>query len=340
MIEKSDLKLPCIATGPALGQSPGSARPKGLALVMVLFILVLMTVSVTWLSEEILLSLRRAENARDSEQAWQMLIGSEAWALSVLSRDILESETDHPGEAWKNLGQGVEIEHGQLLTVIDDLQGRLNINNLIDETSVVQPQAGNNFNTNVWTQAFRRLLISLELDPGLSDAVLDWLDSDQNVRGASGAEDADYLGKDPPYRTANRRFSEVSELLLVEGFDKAIVEKLAPYISVLPTSRVLININTAPAGLLRILGKDVLSVESGETLVNDRPAENGYTVEEFLQHDMMAGEQDIAKPLIDNKSRYFLIRSDTKFGRARMKLNSFVERKDGKTTVIKRAPVL
>jgi general secretion pathway protein K len=316
-------------------------RTKGLALVVVLFILVIMSVSATWLSEDILLSLRRMENTRDSQQAWQMLLGSEAWGLSVLIQDRKVSKTDHPGEAWKNLGQGVEIEHGKLLTVIDDLQGRLNINNLIDESLPLPPQTEKKTDPKKWTKAFSRLLISLELNPALSDAVLDWFDPDQNVRGTSGAEDLDYLSMDPPYRTANGAFSEVSELLLVKGFDKKTVQKLAPYLSALPVTDVRININTAPAGLLRILGKNLLSVQGSEQLVNDRPAKEGYTLEEFMRHDMMAGEQDTAAPLIGNTSSYFMIRSSTEFGRARMKLNSLVERQARKkTAVIKRAPVL
>jgi general secretion pathway protein K len=312
---------------------------QGMALVTVLFILTIMTVTVAWLSEEVLLSLRRTENIRDSEQAWQMLLGSEAWAVSVLARDSRESKSDHPAESWNNLGQGVAIEHGELLTLVEDMQGRFNLNNLINESIVTSPPIANKPDPRIWTQAFRRLLISLELNPGLSDAVLDWLDPDQNVRGASGAEDADYLGMDTPYRAANRAFSDISELLQVKGFDKKTVEQLAPFISALPATGVLININTAPAGLLRILGNKLLSVAESERLASERP-KDGYTVESFLLHDMMAGQQDVAAPLIDHQSSYFLIRSSTEFGRARKNIHSLVVRKDGNSTVIRRSPVL
>lgn len=314
-------------------------RMRGMALVTVLFILTLMTVSVSWLSEEVLLALRRTENVRDSEQSWQMLLGSESWAVSILARDGRESESDHPVESWSNLGQGVEIEHGKLSTVIEDMQGRFNLNNLIKESAVASSQNSNDPDPLIWTQAFRRLLVSLQLNPDLSNAVLDWLDPDQDVRGSSGAEDSDYLSMDPPYRAANRQFSDVSELLQVNGFDKKTVEMLAPYIVALPVVGIPININTAPAGVLRILGKDLLSEAESERLVAERP-EAGYTVEEFLQHDMMSGEQDIASPLIAIKSNYFLIRSGIEFGRARMKITSLVERKDERIEVINRSPVL
>ena len=314
-------------------------RMRGMALVTVMFILTIMTVTVSWLSEELLLSLRRTENIRDNEQSWQMLMGSEAWAVSVLARDRRESVSDHSAESWNNLGQGVAIEHGTLSTAIEDMQGRFNLNNLLPESTALTAQESNQQVQRVWTQAFRRLLASLGLNPDLSDAVLDWLDVDQDVRGSSGAEDSDYLSMDPPYRAANRQFSDISELLQVKGFDPDILQTLAPYIAALPVTNTRININTAPAGVLRILGKDLLSVEESEALVADRP-ETGYTVEEFLQHDMMSGEQDIATPLIGISSSYFLIRSSTIFGRARMRITSLVERKDEKTEVINRSPVL
>ncbi len=311
-----------------------------MALLIVLFILVIMTSTVAWLSDDILRQLRTTENTRNSSQAWQILLGSEAWAISVLIKDSQESQVDHLGEAWNNLGQGVEIEQGTLQTAIGDMQGRLNLNNLLDESSVIPPQTGKKPDSRIWTQAFRRLLISLELNPQLSDAVLDWLDPDQDVRSISGAEDLDYLSMAPPYRAANRAFSDISELLQVKGFDKKTVQKLAPFIAALPASNIRININTAPAGLLRILGKNLLSVEESRRLVSDRSKANGYTVEEFLQHDMMAGEQDIAAPLITNQSRYFLIKSSTEIGKTRMKVNSLVERKNRKVGVVRRMPVL
>jgi general secretion pathway protein K len=314
-------------------------KMQGMALITVLFILTLMTISAAWLSEEVLLSLRRTENVRDSQQAWQALLGSESWALSVLARDSRESKQDHPAESWNNLGQGVKIDHGKLATSIDDMQGRFNLNNLINESVVAGPSEDNKPVERVWTEAFKRLLISLELNPNLSDAVLDWLDPDQNVRGSAGAEDADYLSLKPPYRAANRAFSDVSELLQVKGFDIKMLKKLSPYISTLPFNGVRININTAPVGLLRILGKNLLSQAESEQLISGRP-EEGYSVKNFLQHDMMAGEQELASPLIDSQSSYFLIRSQAEFGRARKKIHSLVERKDGVITVIRRSPVL
>jgi len=309
---------------------------QGMALVIVLFILAMMTVLITWLSDDLMLSIRRTENIRDSEQAYQLAVGSEHWGVSVLSHDGTETQTDHLNETWNNLGEGVKVEEGALETIIQDQQGRFNLNNLLAEATEVVPNPGQPVVNQFWIPAFRRLLVVLDLDEGLADAVLDWIDPDENVRGSNGAEDSDYLGEDPSYRAANRMLADVSELLWIKGFDAEVVAKLAPYVTALPTTGVAINVNSAPEPILRILGKTVLSKGEGAILAEGQLQESGYTVEQFLDHDMMAGEHETAAQLIDDKSSYFLIQSTAQYGKARLVLKSLVKRLNGKTTVIQR----
>lgn len=310
------------------------ARMQGVALVIVLFILAMMTVLIAWLSDDMLLSIRRTENIRDAEQAYQMAIGSEQWGVAVLNRDSAETQTDHLNETWHKLGAGVSVEQGSLETAIQDQQGLFNLNNLLPET--VEGAAGQPAAASVWLPAFKRLLRVLELDEGLADAVMDWIDADENVRGSQGAEDSDYLGQEPPYRAANRMLSDVSELLWVKGFIPEVLEKLAPYVTALPATGVAINVNTAPRPVLRILGKTVLSASEADELLAGQVLESGYTVDRFLQHDKMAGEQETVAALIDDKSSFFLIRSTATYGRARLVLRSLVKREGGKADVIQR----
>lgn len=312
------------------------ARMQGIALVIVLFILTMMTVLITWLSDDLMLSIRRTENIRDSEQAYQLAIGSEQWGVSVLSRDAAETQTDHLGEIWNNLGEGVNVEEGKLETVIQDQQGRFNINNLLVEATETVPVPGQPVADHIWIPAFRRLLVVLELDEGLADAVLDWMDPDESVRGSYGAEDSDYLGESPPYRAANRMLNDVSELLWIKGFNSEVIAKLAPNITALPATGVAINVNTAPESVLRILGKSVLSKSEGAILAEGQVQESGYTVDQFMQHDMMAKEREIAARLIDDKSSYYLIQSTAQYGRARLVLKSLAKRDGGKAIVIRR----
>jgi hypothetical protein len=63
----------------------------------------------------------------------------------------------------------------------------------------------------------------LELWPELIDSFMDWFDADDEPR-ANGAETRDYYETLPePYRASNRPFYTVEELLLVKGFNRAIL---------------------------------------------------------------------------------------------------------------------
>lgn len=312
------------------------SRTRGMALVIVLFILSLMTITAVWLVDVMMINIRRTENIRDTEQAYQMAVASEMWGISVLELDGSESTTDHPAEVWSNLGEGVAMEVGTLETVIIDQQGLFNINNLLAEALIESSPIKNNPTPAVWIPAFKRLLILLELDDSLANAVIDWMDVDQEVRGINGAEDHTYLGKEPPYRAANRMFNDISELIWVKGFDEKTINKLSPYLTALPATNVRININTAPLVVMRIIGTTTLSEQDAKTLIDGRPLKEGYTIEAFLKHDRMAGQSEAASRLTGDSSRYFNIVSTVQFGRANFQMISLVNRVGKLTTVVLR----
>jgi general secretion pathway protein K len=274
----------------------------------------IMATAAAYMAEDELLAVRRVSNTAELEQAQQLVLGSEAWGLAVLARDQKANKTDHLNEDWNRLGAPVEVEQGSLATSIEDQQGRFNLNNL---------QAGRDA---VWYPAFVRLLTVLGLEEGLADAVIDWIDGDQNISGASGAEDSDYLLRDPPYRSANRLIGEVSELRLIAGFDEERVAKLAPYVTALPAGDVRINVNTCAAPLLRVLGKVPLGEEAAESLAESR-GDTGYQSDkDVLARPELAGQGDVAAKLIAVSSSYFIIASRARFDRVRLVMESLVTR--------------
>lgn len=301
-------------------------RNRGVALVTVLFILALMATLAVYMIEDEYMALRRTGNMYEAEQARQMAMGSERWAVKVLERDRRETETDHLNESWNRLGSLVTVEEGTLTTVIEDQQGRFNLNNL---------QAGKD---TVWYPAFVRLLQLLELEEGLANAVIDWIDADHDTSGSSGAEDNDYLAREPPYRSANRIFNETSELLWVAGFDQERLAKLAPFVTALPAGNVPINVNTCAVVLLRILGKDILSEAAAESLVAGRGEEGYQSVDDFLTMPELAAQGDVASKLVGLSSNYFTVSSQARYGRITLTLESLVHRtkESGKTRVLQR----
>ncbi len=279
-----------------------------------------MTTLVVYLVEDNHMAVRRVSNHRDFEQMYQMLVGNEQWAIKVLERDMKENKTDHPNEVWNNLLPETQVSEGKMKAVVLDLQGRFNLNNLANKDDL-------------WYPLFQRLLRVLEIDEGLADAIVDWIDADLDVSGHYGAEDPEYLLANPPYRSANRNFASTGELIWIAGFTSDIVNKLAPYVAALPSST-KININTSSIPLLRALSPQILTEPAAESLQSGQGDEGYEDIEAFLAASELAGLGDVIAPLITVSSRYFEVRGQAQFGRLSGIVYSVLE-KDASTQQVK-----
>jgi len=173
----------------------------------------------------------------------------------------------------------------------------------------------------------------LELDPALTNALLDWIDPDIDASYPDGAEDDSYLLNDPPYRAANRPLSDVSELALVKGFTADARAALEPHITVLPV-RTSINVNTASAETLRALDEKLTDADV-ESLISDR-GEDGYEDKAaFLAHDALAGIEVGVE--LEVSSSWFSVQTDVMVGRGRARLLSRLSREeDGPARIVSR----
>ncbi len=99
---------------------------------------------------------------------------------------------------------------------------------------------------------FKNLLRSLDLPETIADSWMDWVDADEVVTGF-GAEDGDYLLAEPAYRTANQPAADLSEVRLLADLDPEHLDALLPFICVLPTAELKINVNTAGVEVLSAL---------------------------------------------------------------------------------------
>jgi general secretion pathway protein K len=161
------------------------------------------------------------------------------WARGVLAEDARRAgAVDSLGEGWAQPIAGLPVERAVVAGLIADEQGKLNLNNLV---------IGGRSEADL--RILQRLLRELSLPPELADAVLDWIDADQDVTGNGGAENGYYLSLKRPYRAANQPLAQVDELHRVRGFDPATVAKLRPHVTALPV-RTSVNINTASAPVL------------------------------------------------------------------------------------------
>ncbi|MGK0298934.1 MAG: general secretion pathway protein K [Gammaproteobacteria bacterium] len=210
----------------------------GVALITVLLIVAMLTAIVTRLSLLNEIWIQQVENSGALAQAAQATRAAQIWVGSILEED--KNNFDASTDDWAQPMIPIPIAWGVMFGWIEDMQSRINLNNLVDDKGKINPLA---------LEQFENLLQQLELDPGIAQAVADWIDADGNPSGYQGAEDLYYLNLERPYFAANRPFIDEQELLLVKGIDQSVWNRLRPFITVLPEFTT-VNVNTASPEVL------------------------------------------------------------------------------------------
>jgi general secretion pathway protein K len=263
---------------------------RGVALITAILIMAMVASIAAGLAWDNALDVRRTMVALHRDQAIQVAMGAENWVASILRDDLADTQTDHLGEIWAQDLPPFPIDGGELWGRIEDLQGRFNVNNLIDQNGAVDQES---------LEQFQRLLSSLDLDVRLAGIAADWIDADRQASFPDGAEDPIYTGFTPPYRPPNRMLSSVSELAAIEGMDKSTMDILAPHIVALP-GRTPVNVNTATAAVLQSLDENI-STADVDRLIAERE-EGGFA-------DIQNSFSAIVKPdvlnSLDETSGYF-----------------------------------
>jgi len=297
----------------------------GVALLTVLLVLAIASITAVNLAEQQQLSLRRSEVLLHRQQAKQYLLGAERWALAILRRDRAANETDHADEDWARVPPALPVTGGYVSGQLSDLQARFNLNNMLGPENAIDEQQ---------VELFKRLLEQLNLAPGIAAAVADWLDEDVQARFPDGAEDSDYLLSASPYLAANQRFADPSELRLIKGIDAATYQRLRPFICTLP-GNVPVNINTASAELLAALDP-AMDIDTAQQLVDERKQQEFTSSEGFIAAirlpDLRLRPEDISV-----SSDYFQLNAEAEVGTARVQLRSILNRSAQQGIVISRS---
>lgn len=292
----------------------------GAALLTVLLVTALVTIMAVAMTSRQLLDIRRTENVMAADAAYYLAKGGESWAARVLIRDRKDNDDDNLSEEWAQGLPPVPVAGGTISGDIVDLQGRFNVNNLIAPDQKLSESSRNQF---------ERLLAMCQLGPEVVDAVVDWMDEDDE----GWAEDWAYVGLETPYRTAAQPMCSASELLLVQGMTAKGYQCLAPFICALPPGTST-NINTASAAVLASMA-DNLPLSQAERIVEERPEEGYKKIGDFLAKPELAGTGFMADNLTLS-SNYFMVQSRATLGRGKSRLFSILYRNADKVKVLRR----
>ncbi|MBF0281628.1 MAG: type II secretion system minor pseudopilin GspK [Zetaproteobacteria bacterium] len=297
---------------------------RGIALIVVLALVALISTWAVTAAYEDMIALRRAENMVASAKAHLASESAMNLARLGLREDARLGGVDDLTEQWAQEAPPFPVDGGMLSGQIIDMNRLINLNDLVDDQGGVHP-----------TQVVivKRLFTLLELDPSLVDALCDWLDSDQESTGAMGAEDSAYYAQD--YRVKNARLDHLNELLLVKGFDRKTFEKLSPFVGVWPIEAGAlspININTASPQVLQALFPNMLDADA-MGVVDGRP----YDSLTLLQQQPWAlGDAGANFVRLTVSSGYFRVQTDALFDRSHCREVYILQRMGTAVTVIER----
>ncbi|MDQ6970893.1 MAG: type II secretion system minor pseudopilin GspK [Mariprofundus sp.] len=297
-----------------------TTRQRGAAMIIVLGLVALIS---TWAIDALYadnIALRRAENTDNALRAELASQSALILASKILIDDQAESQNDDLDEIWAQQATPFPIDNGLVQASIIDANRFLNLNDLVDKNGKANI---------VFEKYVKRLFIQLDLNEGLVDALIDWMDRDGQVHGSAGAEDASYSNQD--YHIKNARLDSWDELLLVRGFDAKIMARLSTAASVHnvpPNGITRININTATAATLMALAAD-MSLSDAEILISERPFES---VQQALQNRPWLANMNQA--YLSVASDVFMVRTQASFGRANLRELSMLQRQSNKITML------
>src|SRR6185295_6596025 len=223
---------------------------RGIALLLTLLVLTILVALILEFDAEARREYRDAAAFRDNFKATVLARASVQAARGVLQQDLQKDKQanqffDSLTDIWALPITNYTLGDGLLNAKIEDELGKLNLNDLAtagDDTAKAKK-----------LQQVKRCFELLQINPDLVDAIVDWVDKDEDQQPA-GAESLYYQTLRPPYKAANNKLQTLLELRLIKGMTPEIIEKLSKVVTVFPIEGgKKVNINTAGPLILQAL---------------------------------------------------------------------------------------
>ena len=242
---------------------PTFRQQGGVVLLSVLLILALLSALVYQLVGRQSLVVAQARQTFAGDQALQYALGAEDFARQVLRQEWIDTgAVDNLTEIWAQPLPPLDVDEGFLEIQVTDLNACFNLN-AVASTATAQ-EAGR-----INLSRFKTLLRNLNLPETVADVWLDWIDPDQEV-GGFGAEDSEYLLGEFAHRTGDQLASHVSELRMLRDMDSEVYTAIEPYVCVLPTDQLRINVNTAHPQVIAALNPSISAAQIEGIAMSER----------------------------------------------------------------------
>jgi general secretion pathway protein K len=302
---------------------------RGVALLVTLVALALMTLLVMDFTNAAALGYRSAASAADELRADYLARSAVSVGLALLSADSRQDatvQTPHDGldEPWARPYPPLPLGGGVSQVSIVDEASKIDINQIVNpRTGQPNPQ---------YVGIVERLFAILGLPPDLVLAIIDWLNPN-SIESPGGADASYYLGLMPPYQPRNGPMPTIGDLRMIRGVDDATFFELQRFLTASPEPRV--NINTATPEVIAAL---VPQLSNDPSLVKE--IVQARMVQPFLMlTDVgnLTGLGDAATPLmnlITTRSTYFTITGAGSYAGARQRVMATFRRNSDGTAML------
>jgi general secretion pathway protein K len=324
---------------------------RGMALLITILVISLLLVMTLRFNTAIRANLTSASNLQHNIALDYMARSAFNAARAALAVDAAESGYDTLHEDWANLAVASEyfsyfFSQGQGSMNIIDHSGKLQINSLLtntDANGVVIEQEGKAVNEEqkqMWINFLSSEEFGLaEGEPAnIVEAIIDWIDADDEPTGFGGAESSYYQGLPTPYLPRNGPMEFVEELLLVKGISRelfygtdekpGIVNLVTPY-----GKDGKININTADPLVLGALSEQ-MEPDMVDAMLSYRedPDNDLGSPEWYRSAPGFPGDVVIPPKFLTTSSSYFEITTEVVLEKMRRKVDGLILRGPGSKT--------
>lgn len=304
-------------------------RQRGVAVITALLLTTLAVAIVASLFWQQQVQVRTMENQRLQLQTKWIQRGALDWAILVLQGSNLPyTSLDQPWAtplAETRLDEYVERERVEgerydatLSGNITDACARYNLRNLAEGRQVDEGQIA----------AFGQLLSNVQLDKGLARRVAQYVAAGQIAQATTQSGEGTQTGTQTGTTTQTgvtgtpMPFIEVDDLLSVPGFTPAMVERLRPFVIVLP-QKTKVNVNTAAPEVLAAMITG-MSVSEANALAVRRKQAPYMTSTQFETE--MNGKTAAVTEGLDVRSDWYLVDSRIRLDRAALDAEALIQR--------------
>jgi general secretion pathway protein K len=271
------------------------ARQKGLAMVLVIWVLSLLTI----MAGSFALTMRRETIVISSVKDSAIALAAAETGVTIAQKMLMLTDND---KRWNADGSVYQIQYQdtEIRVRLFSEQGKIDINKASEELLTAMMSATE---------------LELEKQQELVYAIMDWRDKDDLIH-INGAEKKQYEDAGLDYHPANKDFQLIDELQLVLGMNPVIYQQLQALITVY-SGQATVNRTLAAKEVLAVIADPETEDETIDEYIKQRmennnasPADSRLTLQDNVEGNQSANNKNSVYTII-SQARLF---ADTEAG--------------------------